>query len=105
MVGDLMLNTRIVALLSLATLTACGPRPPLTPAGEEVKVKTVEPEGCEEVGMIYARDGHRIGSLRNAHNDLRNKVAEVGGNVAVIDSTTNDDGDLQISGRAFRCSL
>ena len=100
-----MLTAKVVALLSLASLAACGPRPPLTPAGEGVKIKTVEPEGCEEVGMIYARDGNMIGSIRNAHNDLRNTAAEMGGNVAVIDSTTNDDGDLQISGRAFRCSL
>jgi hypothetical protein len=80
----------------------------LTPAGSEVRVAKAAHGNCEELDIVYGSGSgggytSTEAKMSSAQNELRNKTAELGGNLVVLDAAGGDINGLTISGRAFRC--
>jgi hypothetical protein len=87
-------------------LTLVGCTPALTPAGQQVGLRTTKPFGCKELGTVRG-PGDSVDhsapeeATRSSHSDLRNEAAEMGANyVAVLGPDTLG---TTVSGIAFRC--
>jgi Domain of unknown function (DUF4156)/Short C-terminal domain len=86
------------------TLAACAP--PLTPAGQQVRVMTTRPFGCTELGILHG-PGDSVDhaapedAATGSHSAMRNEAAEMGANyVWLVDP---DVLGATVSARAFRC--
>lgn len=86
----------ISAAVSVLLLTSCAAIQP-TAQGAKVELATEKPNGCKLLGEAVGSQGNSFTGdftkdsnlLQGARNDLRNKAAEMGGNVVHIHATQN----------------
>ena len=89
----------ILLLVILNTLVLASCSTIATKEGARVELTKEDPKGCKFIGDIDADDFWSDNTLVNTKNKLRNKAAEMGGNVAVMDTVHK----TQITGRVFNC--
>jgi len=79
----------------------------LTPDGTQVAERTPsEVTTCQHVGVVDASEGMTWSvqaDRRSALNQIRNQVAERGGNVFVINDRVSSDFFTSIQADAYRC--
>jgi Domain of unknown function (DUF4156)/Short C-terminal domain len=86
------------------SLAACPP--PLTPAGQQVRLRTTRPFGCTELGTLRG-PGDSIDhsasedATSSSHSDLRNDAAEMGANYVSLEGP--DVLGASVVAHAFRC--
>lgn len=103
-----MYNRQIIVFIGIGLFVlGCGTS--LSTAGQNVRVGKAPPHAnCRELGIVYGSGGGGAytsteGKVESAHNELRNKAAEKGGNFVVLDTSSADINGVTISGRAFSC--
>jgi len=111
----------LVLICALLILTGCGAIE-LTTGGKLVKITSTEPgNDCEYLGVVTGSQGDAITGAYTSNsdletgalNDLRNKAAELGGNVIFIltqrSGQTTDEGgsgrqtSVTMSANVYRC--
>ena len=92
-----MKSTFLVVLLCLG-MSGCAITAKSTKKGKRVRVMKSAPRGCKFIEDIHASD--RMWARRvNGRIKFKNRAAEVGGNVAVLDTV----GHHLHQGRAYKC--
>ncbi|MCR6481004.1 DUF4156 domain-containing protein [Variovorax sp. ZS18.2.2] len=92
-VGRLALALPVLAVLGLSGCASTA----VTPQGASVELVTQKPPGCRLLGEAIGSQGNAFSGdftsnnnlLQGARNDLRNKAAAMGGNVAQIQNALN----------------
>ncbi len=91
----------IVTIVIMFIFVGCAS---LTEAGKGVRVLKEAPKNCKELGDLSSGTFASKPSQTDVKNDLRNKTAEMGGNLLVLDSINSVfRGGYSGSGRAFKC--
>ncbi len=86
------------------SLVACPPA--LTPAGQQVRLRTARPFGCAELGTLHG-PGDSVDhsssedATSSSHSDLRNQAAEMGANYVWL--VGPDVLGTFVTAHAFRC--
>lgn len=112
---------RIMLICALFMLAGCAATK-LKPEGQHVIITTTEPgKDCEYLGVVTGSQGNAISGTftsnedleTGALNDLRNKAAELGGNILLIltqraGQTTDEGGagrqtNVTITANVYRC--
>lgn len=77
----------------------------LSPDARSVRVlQSAGALGCTHIGMVQSYQAAIVGGLSAAHVDLRNKVADAGGNaVAITTQQVDRHGNGTLLGDAYRC--
>lgn len=96
---------RYIALLLL--LAACGTPTKLSDEGRQVRViNTSIATQCQHIGMVSGWGPSIVGGMPYAQVQVRNKVADKGGNALVITTQTlSNQGHGEVIGDAYRCSF
>ena len=93
----------LIGILSIAT----GCVSELTPNGTQVAERTPnEVTSCQHIGVVDAREGMTWSvqaDRRSALNQIRNSVAELGGNVFVINDRYTTAAFTSIQADGYRC--
>lgn len=92
------MKTKVGVLLIGLGLLGCAATP--TQAGLNVELTKDEPKGCKFLGDIEASADFLTADATSAKVNLRNKGAEMGANVVVMDTVGPKNA---LSGRAFSC--
>jgi|SaaInlStandDraft_5_1057022.scaffolds.fasta_scaffold135386_2 hypothetical protein len=97
---------KIITLAFVVLISGCTTFE-LTSSGKKVKLTKREPKNCKYIDDIEAKacgwDGCQ-GALQ-VKKVLRNKTAELGGNVVVLDTIgKGNTNHVSMTGRAFKCS-
>ncbi|EXU74322.1 DUF4156 domain-containing protein [Erwinia mallotivora] len=112
---NILLGVSVAAML----LAGCSSSKTLSPAGERVTFTDKQPAaGCQLLGNVTGAQsnwlsgagGGESSSLRGAANDLRNRAAEMGGNV-IYGATSPTQTiwssfaplDSKMSGQVYKC--
>ena len=77
----------------------------VTPAGQRVKIIENKPVGCKDLGQVYGSASTGVGYWNSeyARNQIRNRAASRGANIIALDSTTNTNERIALTGEAYRC--
>lgn len=79
----------------------------LTQSGAKVRLTYTEPKTCQKLGDVTASGTNGIKYpeelLAEAKLGLRNKAAEMGGNVVHVSSTISAQGNVTLDGVAYKC--
>lgn len=94
------MNIKIALLLSFVGLGLFGCAAKPTEVGAQVELIKDEPKGCKFLGDIEATADFLTADATSAKINLRNKGAEMGANVVVMDTVGPKNA---LSGRAFSC--
>lgn len=114
----LLLSASVVTLFGFQA--ACGQREvKMTPEAQQVEMKSeAQAAECGMLGPVMSEQGSNFGTYEGnvqlAQNDLRNKVAAMGGDTLVIKNTSRDSSGSQwgddckncvlMQGDAYRCA-
>ena len=91
---------RLAIISCLVILVGCSTT--LTQNGKGVKLVKSMPSNCEVIADIEDHDGWAFdSSMVSTKNKLRNRTAEMGGNVFLMDTV---HGESNMSGRVLNCS-
>jgi hypothetical protein len=94
-----------IACLTLVLLSGCGAMA-LDPSAEKVERLKDLPKGCQFIGDVVGGQGNLVTAgvtldeklVEGARNDIRNKAAEKGANVVVMDMNNNSNRGLLAGG-------
>lgn len=116
--GNKMRTTALLGLSAALLLAGCSTTHQLTSAGQQVKFTDTKPAAeCQLVGEVTGTQSNWLsgsnaesGGLRGAANDLRNKAAEMGGNV-IYGATSPSQNllssfaplDSKMMGQVYKC--
>ena len=108
----------VVAALLPILLIACSAVAP-TRQGQTIELVTEKPSNCKQLGDAVGSQGNWFTGdytsnenlLLGARNDLRNKAAEMGGNVVWVQNTANTNAyrssgttNTTVLGVVYRCN-
>lgn len=97
-------------LITVFTTSSLGCMASLTPQGAAVRAVTAtqKDRDCQFVTVVTASESMGSstgGDAQSAMNKVRNKVAEVGGNVMLIVSTNSDMFSSTVVAEALKCTF
>ena len=94
----------ISAIALIVNITGCAK--PLSPAGALVTIVDKTPDDCKSLGEVYGTSTtnfHPVENLKNARNEMRDEAAKLGGNMVVLQTSTQRGTQATLSGQAYKC--